>query len=193
MASLAGLQVSPRFRRMIRGEYKPLGIPDRLVGFDFHAALVPYLAMAVRAETRLVATIAALRTVIFRLYRVDGDKAGSMRRGHGFPYSRQAFPQIGVDIPALVAVETERLFMAVGTIAPRLLCQQPVFLHEKGAMIARYAGSPMAVPAFLERGALVSLVVGTGVGQTDDNKETGCRHHHYFKCLFVYHDLPHKI
>ena len=100
--------------------------------------------------------LAALR-IILRLYRVDGDKIGPMRRGHGLPCSRQALPQIGLDIPALVAVETERLLMAIGAIVSRLLRQQSVFLDEKGAMIARYAGSAMAVPAFLERALLYSL------------------------------------
>ena len=122
MASLTGLQVPPRFRRMIRSEYEPLGIPYRLVRFDLHAALVPYLAVAVRAETRLVAAITAL-WIILRLYRVDGDKTGPVRRGHGFPCSRQALPQIGLDIPAFVAVKTERLLMAIGAIVSRLLGQ----------------------------------------------------------------------
>ncbi|HEY5522132.1 MAG TPA: hypothetical protein VIK21_03000 [Desulfuromonadaceae bacterium] len=123
MTSLAGLQVPPRFRRMIRSKYKSLGVPYRLVRFDVHAALVPDLVMAVRAETRFVAAIATLRTIILCLYRMDGNPAGPMGCGHGFPCSRQAFPQIGVDIPALVAVETERLLMAIGAIASRLLCQ----------------------------------------------------------------------
>jgi len=68
-----------------------------------------------------------------------------------------------------------------------------VFLDEKGAMIARYAGAAMAVPAFFERGALVVPMVGPGVSQADNHEENGRRHRHYFKCLFVYHDLPHKI
>jgi len=68
-----------------------------------------------------------------------------------------------------------------------------VFLDEKGAMIARYAGSAVAVPAFLKRGALVFPVVGPGIRQTDDNKEKGRGQYHYFKCLFDNHDLPHKI
>lgn len=122
MASLAGLQVPPRFRCMICSKYKSLGVPYRLVRFDVHAALVPYLAMAVRAETRLVAAIAGLRTIL-RLYRMDGDKVGPMRRRHGLPCSRQTFLQIGFDIPAFVAVETERLLMAIGAVASRLLCQ----------------------------------------------------------------------
>ena len=122
MARLTGLQVPPRFRRMIRREYEPLGIPYRLVRFDLHAALVPYLAVEVRAETRLVAAITAL-WIILRLYRVDGDKTGPVRRGHGFPCSRQALPQIGLDIPAFVAVKAERLFMAIGAIVSRLLRQ----------------------------------------------------------------------
>ena len=88
MASLAGLQVPPRFRCMICSKYKSLGIPYRLVRFDLHAALVPYLVMAVRAETRLVAAIAGLRTTILRLYRMDGDKVGPMRRRHGLSCSR---------------------------------------------------------------------------------------------------------
>jgi hypothetical protein len=162
MAALAGLQVPPGFRRMIRCEYKPLGIPYRLVGFDFHAALVPDLVMALRAETRLVAAIAALR-IILRLYRVDGDKAGPMGRGHRFSCPRQTSPQIWFDIPTLVAVETERLLMAVGAITSRLLCQQPVFLGEKGPVIVRYAGPAVAVPALIKRGALVFPVVGPGV------------------------------
>ncbi len=83
--------------------------------------------------------------------------------GMGSPCSRQALPQIGFDVPAFVAVETERLLMAIGAIASRLLRQQSVFLDEKGAVIARYAGSAMAVPAFLERGVLVFPVVGPGV------------------------------
>jgi len=123
MAPLAGLQVPPRFRCMVGGKYKSLGIPNRLVRFDFHTALVPDLAMAVRAETRFVAAIATLRTATLCLYRVDGDKAGPMRRGHGFPCSRQAFPQIWFDIPAFVAIEAERLLMAVGAIVSRLLRQ----------------------------------------------------------------------
>ena len=193
MASLARLKVSPRFCRMIRSKYKSLGIPYGLVRFDVQAPLVPNIAMAVRAETRLVAAIASLLTITLRLYRVDRDKAGPMRLRHGLPCSRQALPQIGFDIPAFVAVETERLLMAIGAVAPRLLCQQSVFFDEKGAVIARYAGSAMAVPAFPEPGAPVFPVVGPGVSQTGNPKEKGREHHHYFKCLFVYHGLPHKV
>ena len=124
MASLAGLQVPPRFRRVIRSEYESLGIPDRLVRFDAHAALVPYLVvMAIRAEPRLVAAIAALRTIILCFYRMDRDEVGPMRRRHGLPGSRQTFPQVGFDVPAFVAVETERLLMAIGAIVSPLLRQ----------------------------------------------------------------------
>jgi hypothetical protein len=107
---------------MIGSKYKSLGVPYCLVRFDVQAALVPYLAMAVRAETRLVAAITGLRTLL-RLYRMDGDEVGPMCRRHRLSCSRQTFPQIGFDVPAFVAVETERLLMAIGAIASRLLCQ----------------------------------------------------------------------
>ncbi len=106
MASLAGLQVPPGFRCMIGSIYKPLRVTYRHVRFDFHAALVRYLAVAVRAITRLMAAITALG-VRRRFYGMDGDKVGTVRRGHGLTPPRQAFLGLRFNRAAFMAIEAE--------------------------------------------------------------------------------------
>jgi hypothetical protein len=86
-----------------------------------------------------------------------------MRLRHGLPDSRQTLPQIGVDVSALVTVETKRLVMAIGAIASRFLRQQAVFPGEKRAVIACHAGSTMAIPAFLQCSVPVFPVVDSRV------------------------------
>ena len=108
------------------------------VGFDFHIPLLPRPAVAVRTETRFMTPIAVLG-VIRRLYGVDRDKIRPVRPGHVLGSPRQAPCQIGFDSPAFVTIDTEGLLMAIGAIVARLLGQQSMLLHKKGAVIAQGA------------------------------------------------------
>ena len=89
VAGLAGLQVPPHLRRMIRIPVVDLRRARLPVRFDVHASLLPDPAMAVRTETRLVAAIAVLG-VIRRLDGMCGDKIGPMRFGHVLPFAGRA-------------------------------------------------------------------------------------------------------
>lgn len=193
VARLAGLQVPPYFNRMIRVPVKDLRGTRLPMGFDAHAALIPCPAVAVRAEIRLVAAIAILR-IVRRLDRMDGDKIGAMRLRHELPSSRRAPLQIGLDTPAFVAVDAERLLMAIRAVVPRLLGQQLVLLHKKSAVVAHHTRPAMAISAFISFAAFEVPVVGPGEGQTDeDNKKKGRRQEYYFKCLIDYHGLPSHV
>src|SRR3989304_2408120 len=66
------------------------------MGAYVHVPLLPRPAVAVGAETRLVAAIAVLG-VVRRLYGMDGDKVGPMRLRHVLAPPRAAFLQIGLD------------------------------------------------------------------------------------------------
>jgi hypothetical protein len=93
---------------------------------------------------------------------MEGNKIGPMRPGHVFPLAGWTPRQIRLDAPALVAVDTEGLIMAIRTIAARLLGQRSVLLHEKGAVITHHSGSSMAILALIKLGALVVPVVSPG-------------------------------
>jgi hypothetical protein len=129
------------------------------VGFDAHAPLVRYLVVAIRAEILLVAAIAVLG-VILRLDGMDGDKVGPMRCGHGLTFSRQTLLQVGFDIPASVAVETEGLLVTVQAIGGGSFRQQSVLSGP--AMIVHFAGAAMTVPTGVQLAGIVFLVVGPG-------------------------------
>src|SRR5512141_1878010 len=189
MAPLTGRQVPPRIRGMIRnpalGEHAR-GSEYRPVRLDAHAAPVPLNlpGVAVRAETRLVAAV-AVPGVIRRLYGMNGDEIGPMRLRHVLPSPREALLEIGLEAPALVAVEAVGLLVAIRAVAGGLPCQIFVFVHEKGAVVVRHAGSAMTVPAILQLGAPVFLVVGPGEGETGDPKKEDRGHHYYFQCPVV--------
>jgi hypothetical protein len=61
-----------------------------------------------------------------------------------------------------VAIDTKGLFMAIRAIVTRLLGQQSMLLHKKGAVIAHHTGSAMAIPTFIKLGAFVVPVVSPG-------------------------------
>jgi hypothetical protein len=161
VARLAGLQVPPRFDRMIRIPVKDLRGTGLPMGLDAHAPFIPRLAVAVRAEFRLVAAIAVLG-VIRRLYGMDGDKIGAMRLGHELPSPRRTSLQIRFNAAAFVAVDTEGLLMAIRAIVPCLLGQQPVLLYKESAVIAHHTRPAMAIFAFISFVAFKVPVVGPG-------------------------------
>jgi hypothetical protein len=189
MASLTGLQVPPSIGGMIRnpalGKHTR-GSIYRLMRFDAHATPVPLNlpVVAVRAEIRLVAAI-AVPWVVRRLYGVNGDEIGPVRLRHVLPSPREALLEIGLEATALVAVEAVGLLMAIRAVAGGLSCQIFVFVHEKGAVVVCHAGSAMAVPAILQLGAPVFLVVGPGEGETGDPEKKYRGHHYYFQCPVV--------
>jgi hypothetical protein len=158
MARLAGLQVPPRFRSMIRIPVIDLRGACLPMRFDAHAPLRPRLAVAVRAETRLVAAVAVL-WVVRRLDRMGRNKIGPVSLGHVLPSPRGTPLQIGRDPSALVTVYAEGLLMAVGAIISRLLRQQPVLFHEKGTMIAHHVRPAMAVLTLIRLAILIFPVV----------------------------------
>jgi hypothetical protein len=162
--------------------------------FEAHSGPVPLNlpVVAVRAEFRLVAAIAGLE-VIRRLYGMNGDKIGPMRLRHGLPSPREAFPQIGLDVPAVVTVEAEGLLVAISAVVGRLLRQQPVLLHEKGAVIVRYAGIAVAFPAILQRGVIVIPVACPGERETDDHQEKGRGQQYDLNCPAVHHGIPSQV
>lgn len=187
MAPLAGLQIPPRIRRMSRS---PAWVQDagrheyRGVGFDAHAAPVhrDLLEVAVRAEFRLVAAEAALG-VIRRLHGMYGDEVRPVRPGHRLPSPRQAPPCVGIDVPAIVAVEAVGLFMAIRAIVAGLLRQHAVLPGEKGPVVVYHAGSDMALEAVLPKLAVpVIPVIRPGEREADygDQKDRG--QEHYFEC-----------
>jgi len=150
--------------------------------FDAHAAPVPLNlpVVAVRAETRLVAAI-AVPGIVRRLYGMNGDEIGPMRVRHVLPSPREALPQIGLEAPALVTVEAVGLLMAIRAVAAGLYRELFVLVHEKGAVIVHHAGPAVAVPAILQLGAPVFLVVGPGEGEADGHKKKGHGQHRYFE------------
>jgi hypothetical protein len=192
VARLAGLQVPPRFSRMIRipvVDLRGTGLP---MGFDVHAAFIPYLRVAVLTETRLVAAI-AVPGVVRRLDRMDGNKIGAVRLGHELPSARRTPLQIGFDSPAFVAVDTEGLLMTIRAIIPCLLGQQPVLRDKKVAVIAHHAGAAVAVLTIIKLGIFVFSVVGPGEGDTDEHEKKGRGQQDYFNHLIIYHDLPSQV
>ncbi|MEK6535258.1 MAG: hypothetical protein AABZ40_06325 [Thermodesulfobacteriota bacterium] len=193
VARLAGLQVPPRFSRMIRIPVKDLRGDGLAMGFDAHAPFRPCLAVAVRAEIRLVAAIAILG-IVRRLDRMDGNKIGPVRLGHVLPSPRRTPLQIGFDAPALVTVDTEGLLMAIGAVVPRPLGKQLVLLHKESPVIAHHTRPAMAIFAFISFVAFEVPVVSPGEGQTDEgNKKKGRRQEYYFKCLIDYHGLSSHV
>ena len=162
MTGLARLQIPPHLRGMIRIPVIDLRAGACLaVGFDFHVALVPLFGMAVRTEFRLMAAIAVL-WVVRRLDGMDGDKIGPMRPGHILPSRRRTPRQIRFDAPALVAIDTKGLLMAIRTIIASLLGQQSVLRHEKRTVIAHDAGTGMAIPTLIGLVVFEAPVVGPG-------------------------------
>jgi hypothetical protein len=106
MARFAGLQIPPRFRPMIRIPGVALGGAGRPVRFDLHAPFLPYFAVAVGAETRLVAPITGLR-IVRRLDGMDRDKIGPVRSGQEFSLPRGTPTQIRFDASAGMTIQAE--------------------------------------------------------------------------------------
>jgi hypothetical protein len=162
MARLAGLQIPPRLRRVIRIPVVELRIGARLtVGLDLHVPLLTVLGMAIRTEFRLVAAIAVLR-IPRRLHRMYRNKIGPVRAGLVFAPSRQTPRQIGLDPPTLMAIQAERLLVAFRAIVPRPLRQQPVLLHKKNAMIVNHSRTAVAILTRIKRGPLEPPVIRPG-------------------------------
>jgi len=162
MARLAGLQVPPRLRGVIRIPFIDLRSSACLpMRFDLHVPLLPVLGMAVRTEFRIVAAIAGLR-ITRRLHRMYRDEIRPVRAGLVFAPSRQTPRQIGFDPPALVAIDTEGLLMAIRAITPRPLGQQAVLLHIKSAVVAHDTRRAMAILTFVELALFEVPVVGPG-------------------------------
>jgi hypothetical protein len=92
-----------------------------------------------------------------------------------------------------MTIQTEGLLMAIGAVVPRPLGKQAVLLHEKGAVIVHDTGSVMADPTLFGFGAFEFPVIGPGICETDDHKETSHRQHCNFKCFMVNHDLSSHV
>jgi hypothetical protein len=61
--------------------------------------------------------------------------------------------------------------MAIRTIVPRLLGQQPMFFHKEITMIGYHAGAAVTIPAVTKRDILEFSVVGPGKGETDSHEK----------------------
>jgi hypothetical protein len=161
VARLAGLQIPPSFRGVIRIPVVDLRIARLTVRLDLHVPLLTILRMAIRTEFRLVATIAVLR-IPRRLHRMYRNKIGPVCAGLVFAPSRQTPRQIGLDTPALVAIQAEGLLVAIRAIVPSPLRQQPVLLHKKSAVIVNHSRTAVAILTRIKRGPLEAPVIRPG-------------------------------
>ena len=125
MTGLAGLEVAPRFGRMLM-QRRGVLLPVRA---EHQVRLDPQLSfgeavVAGGAELLVVTAVAILR-VVPGLDRVNGDEVAPVTLGH-IVAAEGVRRQIGVDPSTLVAIETERLRMALGTVVGGLLDKRPV-------------------------------------------------------------------
>jgi hypothetical protein len=177
VARLAGLQVPSCFGSVIRIPVIDLRRTGWTMGFDVHAAFIPYFGVAVLTEIRLMAAIAVLG-IVRRLDGMDGNKIGAVRLGHEITCSRRTPLQIRFYSPAFVAVDTEGLLMAIRAIVPRLLGKQTMLLHKESTVVSYHAGAAVAVRAFIKLDVFVFSVVGSGEGEADEHgkKDRGQQH-----------------
>jgi hypothetical protein len=89
MARLAGLEIPPSLRSMIRIPVIDLGTAACLaVGFDLHAALLAQFGVTVRAGFRIMAAVAVLG-ITRRLHGMGRDEIGPVRLGHVVTLARR--------------------------------------------------------------------------------------------------------
>ena len=92
-----------------------------------------------------MAAIAALR-IVQGLDRMDIDKITAMAFGDIIP-AKGSYREIRVYPTALVAIETERLIVALGAVSARLACQDAVASHPVTIMVGRYSFALVAAVA----------------------------------------------
>lgn len=165
MAGLAGLEVAPCFGRMLM---QSRGVP-LAVRTEHQVRLDPQLSfgeaiVAGGAELLVVTAVASLR-VVLGLNWVNGNEVAPVALGH-IVAPEGVRRQIGVDPSTLVAIETERLLVALGTVVGRLLDKRPVVLEPVTAMIG---GNPFCLVTIIAFGDLhvgiffVLLFLGYGL------------------------------
>jgi len=138
MASLAGLEIASCFDCMfINCRCIPL-----VVGAEHQVRLDPHTpfreaVMACRAVFLVMAAIAAL-WVVQSLDRMDIYKIAAMALGDIIP-AKGIFRKVCVYSTSLVAIEAERLIVALSTVSATLACKNTMAKHPVAVMVGCYS------------------------------------------------------